>query len=122
VLLQGTKESFRRQVLPQTSCDDELGSDAMIASAVKVANLKGKSFASLDGCSVCRSVDPVFDSVHCFLTQLLNSPWDVAIDEARNIGYVALAGQHQLWKYDISANTIGQFSGDGYERNLNGPR
>jgi hypothetical protein len=54
--------------------------------------------------------------------QLLNSPWDVEIDEARNVVYVALAGQHQLWKYDIGANTIGQFSGDGYERNLNGPR
>jgi hypothetical protein len=54
--------------------------------------------------------------------QLLNSPWAVAIDEARNVVYVALVGQHQLWKYDISSNPVGQFSADGYERNLTGPR
>lgn len=34
--------------------------------------------------------------------------------------YVAMAGQHQIWRYDIQAGTIANFSGTGYERNQNG--
>jgi hypothetical protein len=34
--------------------------------------------------------------------------------------YIAMAGQHQIWRHELRAGTTGAFSGDGYERNSNG--
>ncbi|KAK3014291.1 hypothetical protein RJ639_008014, partial [Escallonia herrerae] len=53
-------------------------------------------------------------------SQLLNSPWDVCFEPVNEIVYIAMAGQHQIWEYDTSDGTTRAFSGDGYERNLNG--
>ncbi|GER44007.1 haloacid dehalogenase-like hydrolase domain-containing protein [Striga asiatica] len=53
-------------------------------------------------------------------TQLLNSPWDVCFDSINEIVYIAMAGQHQIWKHNVQDETTSAFSGDGYERNLNG--
>ena len=33
-----------------------------------------------------------------------------------------MAGQHQIWEHNLLAATTRAFSGDGYERNLNGSR
>ncbi|XP_073119373.1 protein SUPPRESSOR OF QUENCHING 1, chloroplastic-like isoform X2 [Henckelia pumila] len=54
------------------------------------------------------------------ITQLLNSPWDVCFDPVSDIVYIAMAGQHQIWKHNTLDRTTTAFSGDGYERNLNG--
>ncbi|KAK6143850.1 hypothetical protein DH2020_024198 [Rehmannia glutinosa] len=51
---------------------------------------------------------------------LLNSPWDVCFDPVNEIVYIAMAGQHQIWKHNTLDGTTRAFSGDGYERNLNG--
>lgn len=34
--------------------------------------------------------------------------------------YVAIAGQHQIWRNDVASGVTAVFSGDGYERNQNG--
>ncbi|GFS30721.1 haloacid dehalogenase-like hydrolase family protein [Actinidia rufa] len=34
--------------------------------------------------------------------------------------YIAMAGQHQIWEHNTSDGVTKAFSGDGYERNLNG--
>lgn len=34
--------------------------------------------------------------------------------------YVAMAGQHQIWEYNVLDGVTKVFSGNGYERNLNG--
>lgn len=52
--------------------------------------------------------------------QLLNSPWDVCFDPVNEKVYIAMAGQHQIWEHNPSDETTVAFSGDGYERNLNG--
>ncbi|XP_057778824.1 protein SUPPRESSOR OF QUENCHING 1, chloroplastic isoform X2 [Salvia miltiorrhiza] len=52
-------------------------------------------------------------------SQLLNSPWDVCFDPVKEIVYIAMAGQHQIWTHTPDGTTKA-FSGDGYERNLNG--
>ena len=33
-----------------------------------------------------------------------------------------MAGQHQIWEHNLLDATTRVFSGDGYERNLNGSR
>ncbi|KAL5565895.1 hypothetical protein UlMin_029059 [Ulmus minor] len=53
-------------------------------------------------------------------TQLLNSPWDVCFEPVNEKVYIAMAGQHQIWEHSTLDGTTKAFSGDGYERNLNG--
>ncbi|KAK7337681.1 hypothetical protein VNO77_18266 [Canavalia gladiata] len=53
-------------------------------------------------------------------TQVLNSPWDVCFHPFEEKIYIAMAGQHQIWEHNILDATTRAFSGDGYERNLNG--
>ncbi|QCD98412.1 nuclear pore complex protein [Vigna unguiculata] len=53
-------------------------------------------------------------------TQLLNSPWDVCFHPFEEKIYIAMAGQHQIWEHNLLEETSRAFSGDGYERNLNG--
>lgn len=52
--------------------------------------------------------------------QVLNSPWDVCYEPSSEMVYIAMAGQHQLWEHNTSDGITRVFSGDGYERNLNG--
>ncbi|KAM7478487.1 hypothetical protein LguiA_026700 [Lonicera macranthoides] len=55
-----------------------------------------------------------------FVNELLNSPWDVCYEPANEIVYIAMAGQHQIWEHNTLDGVTRAFSGDGYERNLNG--
>ena len=56
------------------------------------------------------------------LKQVLNSPWDVSHDAENGLVYIAMAGQHQIWRHRVADGVTEVFSGDGYERNLNGRR
>ncbi|MGH7128553.1 MAG: thioredoxin-like domain-containing protein, partial [Planctomycetaceae bacterium] len=50
----------------------------------------------------------------------LNSPWDVeAID---GVLYIAMAGPHQIWSYDLKTRKLAVYAGTGREDVLNGPR
>ncbi|XP_031265202.1 protein SUPPRESSOR OF QUENCHING 1, chloroplastic-like [Pistacia vera] len=53
---------------------------------------------------------------------LLNSPWDVCFELVNEKVYIAMAGQHQIWEHNTLDGVTKAFSGDGYERNLNGSR
>lgn len=50
----------------------------------------------------------------------LNSPWDVLVHAGQV--YIAMAGQHQLWRYDPAGGGIERFAGSGYEALEDGPR
>lgn len=50
----------------------------------------------------------------------LNSPWDVAWHG--NALYIAMAGDHQLWRYDPATRTIGPWAGTGMEGLVDGDR
>ncbi|TVU47295.1 hypothetical protein EJB05_06890, partial [Eragrostis curvula] len=51
---------------------------------------------------------------------VLNSPWDVCYDPSEETVYIAMAGQHQIWRHNVRDGVTEVLSGDGYERNLNG--
>ncbi|PIA44027.1 hypothetical protein AQUCO_01800233v1 [Aquilegia coerulea] len=53
-------------------------------------------------------------------SQVLNSPWDVCFEPNNEIVYIAMAGQHQIWQHNTSTGATRAFSGNGFERNLNG--
>lgn len=43
----------------------------------------------------------------------LNSPWDLVAHEGKL--YIAMAGPHQLWVYDLESGVIGPYAGSGRE-------
>lgn len=49
--------------------------------------------------------------------QFLSTPWDV-LKVQDNI-LIAMAGTHQIWKWDLNDNFAANFSGNGSEQNLN---
>ncbi|CAD7700093.1 unnamed protein product [Ostreobium quekettii] len=55
-------------------------------------------------------------------SQQLSSPWDVQVDAKGENVFVAMAGTHQIWRYNVADGKIGAFSGNGFERNKNSER
>jgi thiol-disulfide isomerase/thioredoxin len=49
----------------------------------------------------------------------LSSPWDVVAHEGKV--YIAMAGTHQLWVYDIATGLVGPYAGTGREALTDGP-
>lgn len=52
--------------------------------------------------------------------QELASPWDVVVRD--DLAYLANAGTHQIWTYDLQIGKAVAWAGDGTERRLDGPR
>jgi sugar lactone lactonase YvrE/thiol-disulfide isomerase/thioredoxin len=53
------------------------------------------------------------------LRTALNSPWDVAYRDGAV--YIAMAGQHQVWRLDLVGNLLSAYAGSGIEDILDGP-
>lgn len=51
--------------------------------------------------------------------QALSTPWDVVINKEGDRLYIAMAGTHQIWTYEIPSGRTYSFSGSGAEQNLN---
>ena len=49
----------------------------------------------------------------------INSPWDVACKN--NLVYIAMAGNHQIWTYDLESQMALPFAGSGQENIIDGP-
>jgi DNA-binding beta-propeller fold protein YncE len=50
----------------------------------------------------------------------INSPYDIAV--ADETLYIAMAGFHQMWSYDLATNQVTPYAGDGGEDIVDGPR
>lgn len=51
--------------------------------------------------------------------QLISTPWDVYVESEKV--FIAMAGTHQIWTYDLNEKIAKNFSGNGSEQNLNNP-
>ncbi len=51
----------------------------------------------------------------------LNSPWDIAHVEGSRVLYVAMAGPHQIWHYDLKSGQVGAWAGTSRENIIDGP-
>ena len=49
--------------------------------------------------------------------QPISTPWDVFIDSGQV--FIAMAGTHQIWSYDLRKKIAKNYSGNGSEQNLN---
>ena len=53
------------------------------------------------------------------LTVGLSSPWDLQL--VGRVLYIAMAGPHQIWQFDLDKNEVSTFAGSGREARLDGP-
>ena len=49
----------------------------------------------------------------------LSSPWDLALGDG--VLYIAMAGTHQIWSFDVQSGAVAPFAGTGREGLLDGP-
>jgi hypothetical protein len=78
--------------------------------AIRVADLASGAVTTLAGTGVQGFVYP---NGSPGLTTALSSPWDVLLQEG--ILYLASAGLHQLWSYDLANDRVDVFAGSGRE-------
>lgn len=50
----------------------------------------------------------------------ISSPWDITIRD--NLVFIAMAGNHQIWTYDINTELAMPFAGNGHENIIDGIR
>ncbi len=53
-------------------------------------------------------------------TSALSSPWDLQL--VNRTLYIAMAGTHQIWQYDLERKEVAVFAGTGREARMDGPR
>ena len=102
---------------PQGMC--LMGDNLFIADtenhAIRKADLAAKTVATVAGTG--KQAAP-FAMPGDPMTTHLNSPWDLAAFENRI--FIAMAGSHQIWLYDLDENQIGPFAGTGQENRVDG--
>jgi DNA-binding beta-propeller fold protein YncE len=86
--------------------------------SVRRLDLEGRTVGTLAGAGLQSPVYPPAPGV--IPDVFLSSPWDLALDGADL--YVAMAGSHQIWRIDLSADTAAAFAGSGAEGVENGGR
>ena len=84
--------------------------------AIRKIDLKNKTVTTVAGTG--KQAAP-FATPGDPMTTHLNSPWDLAAFE--NKIFIAMAGSHQIWMYDLDENQIGPFAGTGQESRVDGP-
>lgn len=85
--------------------------------AIREANLKTRKVTTIAGTGKQASWRPKEGIAK---DNDLNSPWDITgVD---NTLYIAMAGSHQIWTYDLTSKEIKTFAGSGAENINDGPR
>ena len=87
--------------------------------SIRAANLKTGEVKIFAGTGQQDSRSRFTDTPADPLKTGLNSPWDLLMID-RTL-FIAMAGHHQLWAYDLKANKIQVYAGDGRENVKDGP-
>lgn len=82
--------------------------------ALRVVDLKSKIVSTLVG-NGTQGRD--YKGGKSGIEQSISTPWDVYVESEKV--YIAMAGTHQIWVYDLKKKTAKNFSGNGSEQNLN---
>jgi thiol-disulfide isomerase/thioredoxin len=114
------KARFNR---PQGMCLD--GDTLYVADtenhAIRAVNLTNQTVSTVAGVGTqARGIYAPGNSGRATATQLC-SPWDLIQLQGDKAIYVAMAGTHQIWKFEPKANKIGVYAGSGREDIVDGP-
>lgn len=84
--------------------------------AIRQIDLDSKRVLTIAGTGV---QGPWLSSGGIGVTTALSSPWDVAYKD--DLLYVAMAGNHQIWTYDVQTKVVMPYAGTGQENIIDGP-
>jgi len=88
--------------------------------ALRAVDLKAKTVTTIAGTGQQAHFGAKGSHTAPASKQVLTSPWDVAHVAGTRVLYVAMAGSHQIWRYDLEANTISLWAGTGRENVTDG--
>ena len=110
------KATFDR---PQGTClvDDTLYVADTENHAIRAVDLKTKTVRTLAGTGA--QGHPPYAAGKGVEVKL-NSPWDVLLIPGTRKLAVAMAGPHQIWRYDLAGGTIAPYAGSGRENIVDG--
>ncbi len=83
--------------------------------AIRAVDLDGRTVTTVAGTGE-EGLDPTASGPG--LDVALNSPWDLTANNGKL--YIAMAGPHQLWVYDINSGEVGAYAGSGREGLVDG--
>jgi len=86
---------------------------------IRAVDLKAGTVTTIAGTGEQAQDTRLIDVPSPARTTGLNSPWDILL-----IGktlYIAMAGHHQIWAFDLEKKTVIPFAGDGRENIKDGP-
>ncbi|WP_422926561.1 thioredoxin-like domain-containing protein [Singulisphaera sp. PoT] len=111
------KSQFNR---PQGMClvDDILYVADTENHSIRAINLKNNKVETVAGTGVQTHN---FKGVGAGTQTGLNSPWDLVLIPGTKSIAIAMAGSHQIWRYDIENGTVGHWAGTGREDIQDGP-
>ncbi len=89
--------------------------------AIRAVDLKAKTVSTVAGTGSQGQRVARDDALIPTSKKAINSPWDLAHIPGSNALYVAMAGPHQIWKFDLESKQIGVFAGTGNENIIDGP-
>jgi sugar lactone lactonase YvrE len=87
---------------------------------VRKVDLKTRTVTTIAGAGRQPHANPGEDSAPPARSVALYSPWDLQLVSRRL--YIAMAGSHQIWRLNLTTNTISVFAGSGREARANGSR
>jgi hypothetical protein len=85
--------------------------------ALRAVDLKEKSVKTLAGTG---QQGHSYSSSGKGTATALNSPWDVIPIPGTKILAIAMAGPHQIWRYDLTRGIVGHWAGSGRENIVDG--
>ncbi len=108
--------SFQR---PQGTClfEDILYVADTENHAIRAVDFKSRTVKTVAGTG---EQSHAFDGSGPGTSTAISSPWDVLPLPGTRVLAVAMAGPHEIWKYDIARGTISHWAGSGHENILDG--
>jgi thiol-disulfide isomerase/thioredoxin len=88
--------------------------------AVRAVDLKGRTVSTVAGVGRQSTDDPRRSVVGPGKTTALSSPWDLVYLASTDSLYIAMAGTHQIWKYELKTGRVGHYAGNALENAADG--
>jgi thiol-disulfide isomerase/thioredoxin len=88
--------------------------------AIRAVDLKAHEVSTIAGTGVQAPYSPNTPEPGPGRGMVISSPWDITQIPGDNTLFIAMAGPHQIWRYDPGSGVIGRFAGTGDENIFDG--
>jgi thiol-disulfide isomerase/thioredoxin len=88
--------------------------------AIRAVDLKNRQVSTIAGTGSQSGAAPNQPESGLGPNIAISSPWDITRIPNEQALYIAMAGPHQIWRYDLTTKMIGRFAGSGVENIVDG--